>query len=330
MVDWGIEELDRVVDTGDLDLLRTLWQSVVDAKADKARAVYRANKSAQRHEFESQLAQKLKSTAWVLDRHGDVRLPREVSLGELPEDWPPPTPSSLVHELDFGSDATQRSESEERVNDFLREEGLDVDGIDILREVKEAGIEGEELREWIRERRAVRGFPASASEDPARRAAVAELDAADAPEYTTASRLRTVPEAQAQDNAKSKIYLRGQYTTDTGEMFCQACRKPLPFKVNGQWYFEAVRFVSARKQVHAVNAIALCPLCAALYKHKRETKNEDLLEEIATTSVAEGQAMVEIPVLLNGKRVEIGFTGKHAIDIQATLDVAGEERGSDR
>ena len=40
------------------------------------------------------------------------------------------------------------------------------------------------------------------------------------------------------------------------------------------------------------------------------------------------QGTVEVPVVLDGKRVKIRFTGKHAIDIQAALRVAGDDRKS--
>ena len=55
--DWDIENLDEVVESGNYDLIRMLWQAVVGAKAPKADAVYRANASAPRYRIESQLVQ---------------------------------------------------------------------------------------------------------------------------------------------------------------------------------------------------------------------------------------------------------------------------------
>lgn len=325
-VDWDIESLDKIIESGNHDLIRTLWNTVVNAKAEKAGAVYRANNSAPRYTFESQLAQKLKVKAWVFDRNGDLRFPREVTADDLPDDWERPSASSLVYKIDFGADAAQRRQKAEGVSDFLRDEGLDDDGIDVLREAKELGLTTSVLRDLIRELATSHRFPELASDDPGRRSAVAAQDALGAPDYQTASRLRSVVDGQNQAAAESKGYLRGHYTTDEGEMFCQACHKPLPFKVSGQWYFESIRFVNARKQVHMANAVALCPLCAALYKYARETRNDALLETLASIEIEEGQGGVEIPLVLNGKRVKIRFTGKHAIDLQAALVVAGDER----
>lgn len=325
-VDWDIKRLNEIIKSGDHDLLLTLWRTIRDAKVEKARAVYRANNSAHRYAFDSQLVQKLKSKAWVLDRNGDLRFPREVTPDDLPDDWEWPGASSLVHKLDFGADAAQRRQKAEGVSNFLREEGLYDDGIDVLREAKEAGLTTSALRDFIRAQTASHRFPESASTDPRRRSAVAVQDALGAPDYQTELRLRSVIDGQSQAAAESKGYLRGQYTTDEGEMFCQACHQPLPFKVGSQWYFESVRFVNGRKQVHTANAVALCPLCAALYKYARETTNDALLEALTSIEVKEGQGGIEIPVVLHGKLVKIRFTGKHAIDLQVALRVAGEER----
>jgi hypothetical protein len=35
---------------------------------------------------------------------------------------------------------------------------------------------------------------------------------------------------------------------------------------------------------------------------------------------------VSLPVILTGKRVELWFTGKHALDLKTVLGVAGAER----
>jgi hypothetical protein len=323
-VDWNIDRLDDIIETGNHDLLRALWSTVSAAPASKAVAVYQANARAQPHPMVSQLARTLSSTPWVLNRDGDLKLPREVSVEELPDDWQVPQQTSFVYKLGFGADAVRRRQKQTGVTDLLREEGLPEDLFDLLRQLNE---EGQDPIAILRDHAAMSQFPDGPSEDPDRRAGVAAVDAASAPEYSTSIRERSVVDGQAQASAESRAYLRAQYTTSAGEMHCQACRRPLPFKIkDGSWYFEAVRLVNARKQVHTANAIALCPLCAALYKYARGTKNEAILDELDSTTIDAGQGTVEIPVVLDGKRIKLGFTGKHAIDIKTALGVAGDER----
>ncbi len=327
-IDWDIADLGTIVEAGDSNLLRTLWQTVLKTTAEKADAVFCANATASEYRFDSRLARRLKSVAWVLTRDGDLKLPREVTYEALPEAWDRPKASSrsLVHKLGFGADAARRRQREEGVNAFLRGEGLAAGGIDVLRAAKQAGMTNEDLLALIREREASSRFPESASDDPARRSAIAASDAFDAPEHRTEIRSRSVVGGQAVASEEAKSYLRGHYTTSDGKMFCQACHLPMPFKVGGQWYFEAVQVVTKRRHVHRANALALCPLCAALYKHARTTSNDELIRSLAELEVAEGQGTAEVAVVLDGRRFEIRFTGKHAIDIQAALSVAGDAR----
>lgn len=325
--DWGIAKLDRILESGDPILLRQLWHTVARAPASKAIASYQANKSAPKHPMASQLAQALKETAWVLDRNGDVKLPCDMTAEDLPDDWVRPGSASLVHRLDFGAEAHRQREKVEGVSNFLREEGLEEDGLEVLREARDLGLTSDVMRAVLRSHAETLRFPEAASIDPDRRSSVAAVDAKEAPLRTTELRERSVVVGQTQAGNESRAYLRGHYTRPTGEMHCQACRKVLPFRTSdGLWYFEAVRLVGGRKQIHTANAIALCPLCAALFKHTRQTKEDDLMDAIAAVSVVPGQGLVEIPVVLNHQRVMITFTGKHAIDIKAALSVAGDRR----
>lgn len=326
-VDWTIDQLPDLVGTGDPDLLRTLWNTVVSAPASKAVAIYQANGSSTSHRMESQLAQILKTSPWVLDRNGDLKRPREVTVEDLPNDWEGPSPSSLVHKLDFGADAARRRQKREGVSDYLRDEGLDAEGIELLRELKEQGLSAADAREWLASRLEELSFPGGASVDPERRAEIAARDALDAPHHETTTRERNVVEGQGQASAESKAYLRNQYIDAAGRMVCQVCQRPMPFRTrDGQWYFEAVRLVGARRQVHTSNALALCPLCAAMYKHARATTNDELLEQIVAWPFNEGSATVEVSVVLDGKHQNIKFTGRHAIDVQAALQAAGADR----
>ena len=173
-------------------------------------------------------------------------------------------------------------------------------------------------------------FPEEALDNPGRRAEMAALDALGAPQHRTEFRERSIVEGQALATSESEAYLRGHYTAPTGDMYCQACRNPLPFKtMDGLLVLRGRAFCDRAQACPHSQRRGARPLCAALYKYARETKNEALMRQLASTTVEAGQGMVEVPVVLNGKRVKIGFTGKHAIDIKMALGVAGDERESD-
>lgn len=328
--DWRIEHLDDVVATADPTLMQVLWDTVVDAKGANASAIYQANRSAGRHVFDSQLRQQLVTTAWVLDRDGELRLPREMALDEIREGWRQPAEDSLVHKLGFGTEAAQQEAREAARPHYAEQLGIELEDAELIREARAAGIDVEAaMHELIALKRSREAFPEGASEDPDRRAAVAALDASNAAIHQTESRSRSVVVGQGPSSDDARAYLREQYTNPSGDMYCQACRSILPFKVKGDWYFEATQFVGNRNRTHRQNALALCPLCAATYKHKRETSDETLLESLSTMTVEAGQGAVELPVLLNGQVVRLRLTGKHALDLQSSMAVAGEARGQD-
>lgn len=333
-IDWHIERLSEIVETRDELLLRMLWNAVVDAKGTKARARYRANLSHEPHDFDSQLYQQLTSTAWVLDRDGELRRPREIALEEIRHGWRQPATGSLVHELGFGEEVAQRQAGEVTRADHASALGIEPEDAERLMRLRAAGVdvdallEGALLEEGFRQH-SQESLPGGASEDPDRRASVARLDARRAPIYETEIMPRSVPIGQSALRERRKAYLRGQYTDAGGRMYCQACRSMLPFKLDsGEWYFQATQFVGGLLQVHDQNALALCPLCAATYRHKRGTGEDSLVESLSMLTVEKGQETVEIPVLLNERVVRLRLTGKHAIDLKSAMAVAGEKRAN--
>ena len=324
--DWDIPDFDQIVVVAEPTLLTTLWRTVATAPLDRASARFQANNSSQSHTLESRICQRLKQTPWIPGPDGQLKRPREVTLETLPQDWAQPSATSLASALDFGYEARLHEMQESAQSAHAKALGIELDDVELVKELQEAGFTDDELRELARERRRKLDFPEIASDDPERRSALAEIDAAGAPEHQTEIRLRSVSVGQSEATEESKTYLRQQYTTDQEEMFCQGCHEILPFKVKGTWYFEAVQFARGRAKVHPANHIALCPLCAALYKHTLQTKTSDLVDSLLELPVAKRQGSVRLPVLINDRRVELRFTGKHAIDLQAALRAAGEER----
>lgn len=333
-VDWRIERLRDIVATGDPVLLQTLWETVIDAKGAKASAIYQRNRSAGQHVFNSQLHQQLTTTAWVLDRDGRMRLPREVTLDDIRDGWRRPTKESLVHKLQFGSEAAAK-EAQASAKEFLEirksyhaeQLGIDSKIADLLKEAEADGIDVEAvIREKMSLKRSHEAFPDDPSENPGRRGAFAGSDAGSAPVHETEIRARSVVVGRGQASEEARAYLREHYTNAAGDMYCQACHDILPFKVKGNWYFEAIQFVGSRNRLHRQNALALCPLCAAKYRYARETSDKTLLESLSAVTVAVGQGSVELSVLLDGQIVRLRLTGKHAIDLQSAMAVAGDER----
>jgi hypothetical protein len=250
-----------------------------------------------------------------------------MTVEELPDGWPTPPPKSLALALGFGAEALAHdAEVQERARK-AEEAGVPLELADLWADLSpEKQAELLRLSRELHEPSGAQNFPSSAPADPARRSAIVGADAALAPVRETDKRERSVVRGKADVTEASRQYLSVEYTAEDGTMFCQACQNPLPFKVDGRWYFEAVRFVRKRARMHHQNTLALCPLCAALYTHTRETADESLVAILSEHVVHAESGRVVMPVVLNAKRVEIWFTGKHALDLWAALAAAGDER----
>jgi hypothetical protein len=255
-------------------------------------------------------------------------MPNEVLAVDLPDGWPSPPANSLLTEVGFGTREKIAKEQRDRLHaDLVAQGGSDEQANAVLDAIS-SGVPPEVLIAAAEEWRLLRfAFPELASEDPSRRAELAAGDAASAPIRQTVEKVRQIVRGRTQTSEETRTYLKQNYTDSDGVMICQSCHCSMPFTLkNGSWYFEAVQFVPGRKRIHKANALAMCPLCAARYKYVRETKDDRLIEDLLEIVVGAGDGSIELPVLIAAQRTVLRLTGKHTIDLQAALRVAGEER----
>ena len=130
---------------------------------------------------------------WVMDRDGELRLPRELELQELRDDWRQPAEDSLVHKLGFGAEAALQDERAAAKPHYAEQLGIGLEDAELIKEARAAGIDVEAaIHELIALKRSQGTFPDGASGDPERRAAVAALDASAAAVHQTEIRSRSV------------------------------------------------------------------------------------------------------------------------------------------
>ncbi|RAO30062.1 hypothetical protein ONO86_05614 [Micromonospora noduli] len=324
--DWQIPSFDLIVATEDEDLLRSLWRTVVFARASFAEAEFQANMTSPRYALESQLLQGLRHTPWVLDSDGNLRLPADITRDELAEGLTLPDASPMLQHLGFGRNAAIAVEK--RRERELQAKSLGFESVDVLLEIAEAyQADPESMRAWLRERKNLT-LPEGVSADPEQRARRAGENAADAPERRSEKRVRTVQIQVPGLQSAARAYLTQMYTNDEGVMVCQVCTSAMPFKVRGDYYFEAVQFVKDSTRDLHENRLALCPTCAAMYRHARDTSLEDLRAALLAHRIG-GQSSVTIRLMLAGEPATVRFIGKHAIDLQAALETTRGAQSED-
>ena len=144
---------------------------------------------------------------------------------------------------------------------------------------------------------------------PERRTHQLQQQLRDAPEKNYESRSRSVRTTRGTIDPRTQ--LREEYTSDSGEMQCQLCKKAMPFKDReGMPYFEAVEALTNEHftREHEAQFLALCPECAARYKEfvKRVPGvMENLKNQLMNTDG------LEIPLQLDQLKTSIRFSKRH-------------------
>jgi len=114
-------------------------------------------------------------------------------------------------------------------------------------------------------------------------------------------------------------YLQEQYTNSDGEMICQVCKAPLPFKLDdGSYYFEKVEFLKEFKRRYRQNYLALCPNHCAMFQYANGTR--ELMKGMFCSM---GNQQLE--VILAQSDATIYFTKTHIADLRTLIQVEDKE-----
>jgi hypothetical protein len=119
------------------------------------------------------------------------------------------------------------------------------------------------------------------------------------------------------------IWLRVQYTNEDGQMVCQRCKKEMPFKkLDLKYYFEAVEAFTKDifPKEHEAQFLALCPLCAAMYKELVK-KDEATMAELRKGIL--NMDLLEAPLRLGNLETTIQFVETHCHDLKTILEEMG-------
>jgi hypothetical protein len=94
----------------------------------------------------------------------------------------------------------------------------------------------------------------------------------------------------------------------------------MPFKIKESYYFVAVQCVRSVDKHFYENRLALCPTCAAMYKHTRDTTCDEITKLIIECDAPETTPSVEIPVIVTGENRSLYFVGTHWFDLKTILE----------
>lgn len=319
--DYTIQGIGELLAQKNESLSRLVWKTACELRDTSwLRAQYRNNSHYNYTESASQLVCILRDTAWIPQTDGQFVRPRDANRALLPKGFPYDDGFEWLSAVNFGE------AEQELFNDISQDQEIakglgfaDAGTLDRARRF--AALPPEEQERFLSEHvpKPSPAFPDKEPRNPERRAAGVATQAVEAPERTVEARPRSVSVNQGKVKPDAEVYLRDQYTNPDGEMFCQICQRPLPFKLDdGLYYFEKVEFLPELKQHHYQNYLALCPNHSAMFKFvngSRETLKQSFV-------AIEG---LELPVILAQSSNPIRFTKTHIADLKAVIETDRKE-----
>ncbi len=244
----------------------------------------------------------LRDSQWLPDKQGNFHKPAELKLDDLPESFIPG--EKLADQLDMKKDI---------VTKLAKELGVDPGDIELLRR------HPKEFEQWkatlTKKKKPI--FPQKISLNPERRQERLEEQISNALEKEYEARSRSV--RVSANTIDKETYLRNAYTNDDGQMVCQICKEEMPFrKRDGEYYFEAVEMLSIDylPKEHEAQYLALCPLCAAMYKEFIK-QDREAMESLKNALI--NSELSEIPLQLGELDTSVRFVETHFQDIRTII-----------
>lgn len=264
----------------------------------------------------------LQRSAWLPTSLGERRIPSECSLDELHPDLE--QDDRLIKALKVlpsKSELVQKSRT--KLLEELRLSGYPEDSLKILDLFQECPPEvASRIIQQLESFNISPEFPTDQSKNPSNRDTQTRKQYAEAPGRESDIRNRSVRTSRS--SVDPQVSLRSLYTNDDQQLVCQICKDEMPFKKrNGEYYFEAVEVLNGDhlSKEHEAQFLALCPVCAAMYKEFVQ-RNPDAMAQVASLLLASQEP--EIPLQLGDLKTSIRFVDIHFRDLKTILTMNGD------
>lgn len=314
--DYYVAHLTTLLETPSLGLARLIWRRLLTLPSypDYLRATYQLNRSYGSRTAASRLVHELRTASWVPQGDGEFVRPADASRELLPKGFPFDPGYSWLKAIQFGETAVRASAQALQKEAAALSLGFaDAAAAERARRFNELPeVEQEQILAGL-ENRNKAAVPDRHLANPERRARNAREQALKAPDKESEIRERSVSIGREEVKVLADTFLREHYRNADGEVTCQICKGPLPFKLeDGREYFETVEFLTELRKRHPQNYLALCPNHSAMY-HLVNSSKETMREDF---HVLEGN---ELPVVLADRDMTIYFSKTHIIDLKAIL-----------
>ena len=312
--DYEIAFIDKLFVIPTVELSRLVWRTMCNQPKRILKARYRKNESNGSRYADSQLVHLLCKKPWVPQNNGTFVRPSAATRDQLPKGFAYDEGYEWLKAINFGEDIIKLSVESQKKNAFARALGFNDEKIlaDAQWFVGLDPVERQQFKDEV-ERKNKFELPDDSPRNPEHRAERVEQQATEAPGRETEKRQRSVSVGREDVKQEAAEYLSQQYTNNDGEMICQICKGPLPFKLDdGSYYFEKVEFLNDLEKRHYQNYLALCPNHSAMFQHTNGSKEflSEMFQELASN---------ELEVIIAQKDMGIYFTATHRADLHSVL-----------
>jgi hypothetical protein len=320
--DWVLIGLCDVLRKPSLDISLLVWRTLTNADPKVLKARYRPNAKFEPKEQPSSLVLTLQQYAWVPQVDGGFVLPSQARAALLPPGFPFDSGGAWLNAIHFGEDE-QKVTAEYQEREVAEKKLGFPDADSLARAQKIASLPKEDqdrIQEFVLEleRRRETMFPEHEPRNPDRRDKKVRELAGNAPERVFQQRIRSVSVGREEVKSEAEQYLRSQYTNCDGDLVCQICKEPMPFRLDdGSYFFVMVELVTSLDRHHFQNYAALCPNHAAIFLYANGSKDtiRDLILQAKST---------EVNIVLAQKSMTICFTNTHIADLRSILRVENQ------
>lgn len=308
-----VDGLECALSTLSLCKSRFIWNKIAIPNSDCIRGIVETStrytyEGSNTEEKLSEFGKLLIDTAWLPDLNGDIRKPSELALDDLPE--------LFIRDEKL---AEQLGMKKNIVAKLAEEAGISESTLDLARQIEDCPPTDRRQIHFLLQKlqKNQAEFPQKSTTNPEQRQKrlAKQLNDAREREYETWERsVRT-----SRGAIEPSVRLRNEYTDDSGQMICQICKEEMPFKKpDGEYYFEAVEALAKDyfPQEHEAQFLALCPLCAAMYKIFIK-QDDSAMQNIH--HVLHHSDELNVPLKLGEWETSIRFVENHRLDMRTIL-----------
>ena len=309
-----VDGLECALSTPAAERSRYIWNKIAVPNSDCICGIVEEStlqtyaNSNKREQTSEHFGDLLCNTAWLPDKKENMHKACDLALDDLPESFV--RDEILAGKLGMKKDVVAK---------LAEEIGVEVEDIEFIRQNLT------EFSKWRETVKAVNGnakpsFPKRVVKDRERRkkGILKQVRGASGKEYQ--QQPKSVRDTRGEIDPTT--YLKNQYTNDLDQMICQRCKDVMPFrKRDGEYYFEAVEALSRdyfRKE-HEAQFLALCPLCAAMYKEFIK-RDETEMKNLYCAMMNSGD--LEVRLKLGELDTSVKFVETHREDMKTILQLS--------